>query len=282
MGTPLTAAPLTVADLAARASQAQQHLVDCQLCPHRCGTARTGGHGVCRVDERTFIASEMLHYGEEEVLRPAHAIFFAGCTATCTFCTAARFAFRPTYGTQATPAQLATAIRRRRAEGARTLEFVGGDPLPHLPFVLATLALLGDETPPVVWNSNFYHTPEALALLDGVVSIYLPDLKFGNDHCAVALGGMPGYWATVTGAITWSVKRGQVIVRHLLMPGHFDCCTRPVLHWLAQVDADIRVSLLTQYIAPPHLRGDLARPLAPAEVSAAAALARQLGLQLVR
>lgn len=269
-------------DLQARSAQAQDHLVNCQLCPHRCGPARAGGHGVCRVDHRAFIASEMLHYGEEEMLRPAHAIFFAGCTATCTFCTAARFAFRPTYGVEATPVMLAAAIRRRQSEGARTLEFVGGDPLPHLPFVLATLALLGAETPPVVWNSNFYHTPEALGLLDGVVSIYLPDLKFGNDRCALALGGMPAYWATVTEAITGAASRGQVIVRHLLMPGHIDCCTRPVLHWLALARPPLGVSLLTQYLAPSHLRGDLAGPLDPSEVHEAARLARQLGLRLVR
>lgn len=282
MGTRPAVARQPAVDLPTRAGQAQGHLVDCQLCPHRCGAARATGQGVCRVDQRTFIASEMLHYGEEEMLRPAHAIFFAGCTATCTFCTAARFAFRPTYGTQATPAALAAAIRRRQAEGARTLEFVGGDPLPHLPFVLATLALLEDAMPPVVWNSNFYHTPEALALLDGVVSIYLPDLKFGNDRCAADLGGMPDYWATVTEAITWATGRGQVIVRHLLMPGHFACCTRPVLHWLAQAGPGILVSLLTQYVSPAHLRGDLARPLDSAEVTQAATLARQLGLQLVR
>ena len=281
MHTPAATSP-GIIDLPARASSAQQHLVDCQLCPHRCGVARVGGHGVCRVDQRTFIASEMLHYGEEEMLRPAHAVFFAGCTATCTFCTAARFAFRPTYGTEATPAALAAVIRRRQVEGARTLEFVGGDPLPHLPFVLATLALLGDTAPPVVWNSNFYHTPEALALLAGVVQIYLPDLKFGNDQCAVQLAGMPNYWATVTGAITWALSRGQVIVRHLLMPGHFDCCTRPVLQWLAQAGPGVLVSLLTQYTAPPHLRGALARPLTAAEVDEAATLAHALRLQLVR
>ncbi len=272
--------PLAI-DLPARAVQAQTHLVNCQLCPHRCGSARVGGHGVCRVDQRTFIASEMLHYGEEKILQPAHAIFFAGCTATCSFCTAARFAFRPTYGTEATPVQLAAVIRRRQAEGARTLEFVGGDPLPHLPFVLATLAFLDGDSPPVVWNSNFYHTPEALCLLDGVVDVYLPDLKFGNDRCAVELGGMPDYWATVTAAITWAAGRGQVIVRHLLMPGHIDCCTRPVLRWLALAGPEIGVSLLTQYLAPSHLRGDLARSLDPSEVHAAATLARQLGLRLV-
>jgi len=277
----MSAAPsLGAWPLAARAEQARTHLDDCQLCPHRCGAARTTGRGVCRVDTRTFIASEMLHLGEEEAIRPAHAVFFSGCTATCTFCTAARFAFRPQYGVEATPGQLAAAVRRRKAQGARTLEFVGGDPLPHLPFVLATLALLGDEAPPVVWNSNFYHTPEALALLDGVIALYLPDLKFGNDRCGVELGGMPDYWAVVTGAIAWAVARSRVMVRHLLMPGHFDCCTEPALRWLADAVPQATVSLLTQYFPPAHARGPLAAQLSNAEIEQAQALAQRLNLTL--
>jgi len=277
----MSAAPsLGAWPLAARAEQARTHLDDCQLCPHRCGAARTTGRGVCRVDTRTFIASEMLHLGEEEAIRPAHAVFFSGCTATCTFCTAARFAFRPQYGVEATPGQLAAAVRRRKAQGARTLEFVGGDPLPHLPFVLETLALLGDEAPPVVWNSNFYHTPEALALLDGVIALYLPDLKFGNDRCGVELGGMPDYWAVVTGAIAWAAARSRVMVRHLLMPGHFDCCTEPALRWLADAVPQTTVSLLTQYFPPAHARGPLAAQLSNAEIEQAQALAQRLNLTL--
>src|SRR5690349_8692327 len=92
---------------ATNVAAAQRHLTDCQLCPHACGPARATATGHCRVGQQAYIASEMLHVGEEEVLRPAHAIFFSGCTATCAFCTAAKFAFRPTYGVTVTPHQLA-------------------------------------------------------------------------------------------------------------------------------------------------------------------------------
>jgi putative pyruvate formate lyase activating enzyme len=71
-----------------------------------------------------------------------------------------------------------------------------------------------------------------------------------------------------------------VVVRHLLMPGHFDCCTEPVLAWLA-ARPDLRVSLLTQYVPPAHARGPLARPLDPGDAARAAALAGSLGLRLV-
>ena len=266
---------------------AAAHLSDCHLCPFHCGEKRAQAAGVCRVGAVSYIASEMLHLGEEELLRPAHAIFFSGCTATCSFCTAARFAFRPTYGALVSPEQMAARILQRQEQGARAVAFIGGDPVPHIPFVVAVRAELGSRLRvPLVFNSNFYVTPEALALLDGVVDLALPDLKFGppgaHGDCGAALGGMPGYWPVVTGAIATLHAQGRpLLVRHLLMPGHRHCCTVPVLNWLAGLPG-IRVSLLTQYLAPAHARGALAQPLAAEEIAAAGALAAALGLNLVR
>lgn len=265
---------------------AAQHWEDCHLCPHHCGTQRAQARGVCRVGQASYIASEMLHMGEESMLRPAHAIFFSGCTATCTFCTAAKFAFRPTYGVTVTPTQLAQRMAQRQQEGARSVCFIGGDPAPHIPFILESLAALGTaRTIPAVFNSNFYLTDAALDLLDPAIDIYLPDLKFGPepgpDGCGERMGGMPDYWATVTHCIARVLAAGRrVVVRHLLMPGHLDCCTRPALTWLAQ-RPQVEVSLLTQYLAPAHARGELAAPLAEHDVQAAFALAQDLGLRLV-
>src|SRR4051795_13087474 len=117
---------MTLKSLEQAAANAQTQLADCVLCPHRCGSVRASATGRCRVGPTSYIASEMLHVGEEELLRPAHAIFFSGCTATCHFCTAARFAFHPTYGVAVTPAQLSARILQRQAAGARSLCFIGG------------------------------------------------------------------------------------------------------------------------------------------------------------
>lgn len=278
--------PVYAPPAAGQVAAAQIHATDCTLCPHRCGSVRSQAAGVCRVGPVSYIASEMLHMGEESALRPAHAIFFSGCTATCHFCTAARFAFHPTYGVTATPEQLAARILQRQAAGARSVCFIGGDPAPHIPFILATLAALGRRrTIPAVFNSNFYLSADALELLDGAIDIYLPDLKFGpptpTRDCGASLGGMPDYWAVVTGCIQCVYAAGRrVIVRHLLMPGHFACCTAPALHWLA-ARPEIEVSLLSQYLAPAHARGELAAPLAQADIATAYALARHLGLRLV-
>ncbi len=272
--------------LSARAALAQQHLADCQLCPHQCGPVRATGRGVCRVGPVSYIASEMLHLGEESMLRPAHAIFFSGCTATCSFCTAAKFAFRPTYGVAVTPVQLAERIVLRQTEGARSLCFIGGDPVPHIPFILATLAALGERKRiPAVLNSNFYLSADALALLDGVLDIYLPDLKFGPatgvQSCGEQIGGMPDYWRVVTGAIDQLYQQGaRLLIRHLLTPGHWECCTVPILHWLAERPG-LEISLLTQYLAPAHARGALAATLSQAEIDQAQQLAQALQLNLV-
>lgn len=274
-------------NLAAVAARAQLHLDACSLCPHRCGALRSTGRGVCRVGRAAYVASEMLHLGEEEELRPAHAIFFSGCTATCSFCTAARFAFRPTYGVTVAPEQLARRIVQRQAQGARSLCFIGGDPVPHIPFILETLAALGTEkTIPAVFNSNLYVTSEALDLLADAIDIYLPDLKFGPatgpQSCGERIGGMPDYWRVVTGAIDHLLAHNRrIIVRHLLMPGHLHCCTEPVLRWLADRPA-IQLSLLTQYLAPAHARGELAATLSDDDLAFAHHLAHELELPLAR
>lgn len=273
--------------LSRQAALARGHLLDCRLCPFLCGEARAAGAGVCRVGAASYIASEMLHMGEEEMLRPAHAIFFSGCTARCSFCTAAKYAFRPTYGVAVTPAQLAERIDQRQQEGARSICFIGGDPAPHIPFVLDTLAELGErKRAPAVFNSNLYLTGGALDLLHGAIDLYLPDLKFGPaqgpQSCGERIGGMPDYWRVVTGCIDRLVRQGEeVLVRHLIMPGHWECCTVPALHWLAE-RRGVRVSLLDQYLPPAHVRGPLARMLSADEAREAYALAAKLGLALVR
>lgn len=144
----------TADSLNASAPAAQLHLRNCRLCPFDCGPVREQPRACAGCSHH--IASEMLHMGEESLLRPAHAIFFSGCTATCTLYRPARFAFHPTYGVMVMPEKLAGRILQRQAEGvASGRAFIGGDPTPHIPFILATLAAGGERrTIPAVFNSN--------------------------------------------------------------------------------------------------------------------------------
>jgi putative pyruvate formate lyase activating enzyme len=134
-----------------------------------------------------------------------------------------------------------------------------------------------------VWKSDFYGTPEAFALLAGVVDVYVADFKFGNDGCARRIAGVEEYVETVTRNLLLVGQRHDLIVRHLLLPGHFDCCYRPVVAWLRRKLPRAKFSIRDGYL--PRWRAknfaELAGPL-PAEAGDAAAdLALEEGLCVI-
>jgi len=140
-----------------------------------------------------------------------------------------------------------------------------------------------DDLPPVVWKSDFFGTTEAFALLDGVVDVYLADFKFGDDTCARRIAGVENYLRVVTRNLVSAADQGDLIVRHLLLPGHFDCCFRPILSWLRAnlpgVKFSIRDGYLPSWNAEKH--AELAHPLAPGEGARARGLATRVGLRVV-
>src|SRR5690606_39255165 len=111
------------------------------------------------------------------------------------------------------------------------VQWVGGEPTIHLPCILAAMAEC-DRLPPVVWKSDFHGSPAAFALLADVVDMYVADFKFGNDQCAGRIAGIDDYLAIVTRNLAIAAEQGDLIVRHLLLPGHFDCCYRPIVAWM--------------------------------------------------
>ncbi|MBM4035745.1 MAG: radical SAM protein [Planctomycetes bacterium] len=138
--------------------------------------------------------------------------------------------------------------------------------------------------PPIVWNTNLYCTAETLEAIAGIPAVYLVDLKFGNGACAAAVAGAADYWEVVRARLkeTAASESGKLIVRHLVLPGHLDCCTWPALEWLARELPSARLSLKTDYLAMPDARGDkrLGRFLTDGEVREAAAIAKDLGIPL--
>ena len=109
---------------------------------------------------------------------------------------------------------------------------LGGEPTIHLPTALEFASLLPDDAT-LVWKTNAHATAEARALLDGVFDVWVADYKFGNDACAQRLAKVPDYTAVVRENLRWAHTHTDLIVRHLLMPGHVDCCWRPIAEWLA-------------------------------------------------
>jgi putative pyruvate formate lyase activating enzyme len=216
----------------------------CCFCERRCGVNREKATGKCGVKE-TRIASEFLHFGEEPMLVPSYTVFFSGCTFHCVFCQNWDIS-QTSGGTSVEPACLAAAINQRKRQGARNVNWVGGDPTSHLLFILSVL----NETEsnlPQVWNSNMYCSIETMKLLRGVMDVYLTDFKYGNDRCAQRLSKVEGYTMVVQRNHCLAYDQGEVIVRHLVMPHHGACCSQPALRWIKENLPQAVVNVMPQY-----------------------------------
>ncbi len=260
----------------------------CTLCERRCGVSRTEGlAGWCGVLEPR-IASDFLHMGEEPDLVPSYTVFFSGCTFDCVYCQNHDISRQPRSGRVLSCADMAERIDATAARGtqtgrARNVNWVGGDPTPNLAFILAALSECNANTPQI-WNSNMYMSTEALALLDGVIDVYLADFKYGNDRCARRLSDVQEYMRVTTRNHLLAREHAEMVIRHLVLPGHLDCCTRPVLEWIAENLDDVLVNVMDQYHPEHRAREfpDLIRPLETDEYEEAVEIALELDLALTR
>ena len=268
---------------------ANNMLADCRLCERRCGANRSAGmKGHCGVLDAK-ISSDFIHMGEEPDLIPSYTIFFAGCTFNCVYCQNWDISTRPGSGISMTPSDLARKIELRwgmRKKGipsnhARNVNWVGGDPTSNLPFILEVLRECHANLPQV-WNSNMYLSDESMNLLNGVIDVYLTDYKYGNDKCAFRLSNVPNYTKVCQRNHLLGRKHAEMIVRHLVLPGHVDCCTRPALSWISENLKNVKVNVMSQY-RPEHRAkefADIGRPLKIAEYQEAIGIAERLGLDL--
>ena len=260
---------------------------NCHFCERRCLTDRTKKLGFCGVAGSKY-SSEFLHYGEERELVPSHTIFFTGCTFKCVFCQNWDIARHPKDGVVCDAHALARRIYARSIAGSRNVNWVGGDPTPHISIILKTmraLALLERESGvdarllnvPMVFNSNAYYSTEACKLLDGVIDVYLSDFKYGNDACAHRYSNVDNYVRTVTRNLLASKDR--LMIRHLVMPGHVQCCTEPIVRWVREHAPDIKFNLMFQY-APYNVVNfpEMNRYVSDAERRAASNIAKGLNL----
>ncbi len=225
-------------------------LARCRFCERRCEIDRlSGATGYCGVGAESRYSSDFLHMGEEPELVPSHTIFFSGCTFHCVYCQNWDIAMHPRSGFPAEPAMLAAVLQEGLSQGSRNANFVGGNPDPDLHTILETVKLVGAEGRflPMVWNSNMYTSSEAMELLTGVIDVYLGDFRYGNDACAKELSDVEGYGEVVRRnfAIAWETS--EVMVRHLVLPGHLECCTRPVMEWVAGNMPGAYFNLMFQY-----------------------------------
>lgn len=229
---------------------ARRMLARCRLCERRCGADRLAGEaGFCGVGAVSRYSSDFLHMGEEPELVPSHTIFFSGCTFHCAYCQNWEIAMHPLSGTRAEPAMLAAVLQEGISQGSRNANFVGGNPDPHLHTILETINLVGRDGRflPMVWNSNMYASSEAMDLLNGVIDIYLGDFRYGNDDCALRLSDVRDYFGVVSRNFAAAWETAEVMVRHLVLPGHLECCTRPVMEWVSRNMPGAYFNLMFQY-----------------------------------
>jgi putative pyruvate formate lyase activating enzyme len=241
-----------------------------------------GERGPCKAGVEARVFRHRVECGEEPELVPSHLFYLSGCDLRCAFCIAEANAFDPARGRLLTPEFFAEAVAWGRAQGARNLQWVGGEPTIHIPALLDVMATY-TPLPTIVWKSDFYGTPEAFRLLNGVVAVYVADFKFGNEDCSQRIARVANYVPIITRNLLLIAGHADLIVRHLLLPGHFECCYMPIVEWLHEHLPDVKFSLRDGYLPhwQAHRHADLASPVSIAEAQRARRFAEARGLNVV-
>ena len=254
----------------------------CRDCPRHCNAPRTDSDagGICLSPLLPRVVRAAPHYGEEPCIsgtRGAGTIFFSGCNLRCVFCQNREIS-RASVGRTLTVQELRDVMLHLRDEGVHNIELVTPT---HFTRVIAE-ALAGVTLGvPVVWNSSGYERVETLRLLDGLVQVYLPDLKYLSSETAGRYSAAPDYPAAACAAIEVMYRqRGPyrldgegllqsgVLIRHLILPGHKEE-SRDIIDYVADTfpAGSVLFSLMSQYTPMPGLEKypELQRPVTAEE-----------------
>ena len=261
-------------------------LKNCHFCEWRCGVNREKGQrGFCRLGVKSYVTSYFLHMGEESPLVPSGTIFYGSCNFRCAFCQNFEISQEsPFSGIEVGPRELAIIQRGLRREGARNINHVGGEPTPNLHNIIESLKYL-DINVPQLWNSNMYLSKESLTILLDVIDIWLPDFKYGSNECAKRLSSVPRYFDVVSRNHKIVCENGDpIIIRHLVLPNHLECDTKPILEWIASNCCHALVNIMEQYRPEylvaryPEKYPDISRRPSRKEMQEAYNYARKLGI----
>jgi len=266
-----------------RARIAQTMLADCRFCAHDCGVNRLAGEtGLCHAGAEAHFFCAQTEVSDELELIPTFAVALSGCDLRCDFCITGASSWNPRAGTGFNAQAMAAKANAALLHGAQTIMVLGGEPTIHLPAALEFVSLL-PETAKLIWKTNAHGTAQARDLLDGMFDVWLADFKFGNDDCAQRLAKTADYVRVVEENLLWANEHSELIVRHLLMPGHVDCCWQPVAEWLAGnlpgVKVNLRSGFWPAWQAARHL--ELCRGISTDESDRAVRLASKFDLNLI-
>lgn len=284
-------------ELARRAQDAYRHLERCDLCARYCHVDRRASieGAVCRTGERARVASYGAHHGEEGPLRGwggSGTIFFSWCSLRCVFCQNWDISQKGV-GREAEPSEIADMMLELQRQGCHNINFVTPSHVVAQIIAAAHDAAKRGLRLPLVYNTGGYDSPEALALLDGVIDIYMPDMKYGDSTLARKYSKVRNYVEVNQRAVremhrqvgdlvldeSGIALRG-LLVRHLVLPEDI-AGTGKVLEFLAtKISRGTYLNLMDQY--RPCYRADeypeINRPITAAEYADALATAERLGL----
>ncbi|RJQ37645.1 MAG: radical SAM protein [Dehalococcoidia bacterium] len=253
-------------ELAQRLERLKARLAACDLCPRKCGTNRLAGEkGWCRAGYLPSVASVCAHFGEEPALSGSGGsgtVFFAGCNMACIYCQNYQISQERAVlkSGETSFSALAEKLLWLQEQGCHNINFVSPSHfVPQMVRVVLEAASLG-LTLPLVYNSSGYDSVATLKELDGIIDIYLPDLRYADEVWGRKLSQAPEYPANARAAIREmfrqvgnlkvddeGVAERGLIVRHLVLPGGL-AGSRSSLKWLArEVSSGVTVSLMSQY-----------------------------------
>lgn len=263
---------------------ANRILTNCHFCERRCETDRSQGKkGWCKLGKESRITSAFLHTGEEAPLVPSGTIFFSSCCLACAFCQNADISTNPDGGRIVTPKDLGAYAEGLFSDGALNINYVGGDPVPNTHTIIESL-LYQVSNVTQLWNSSMYCSDETMRLLMDIMDVWLPDFKYGNNECGERLSGVKNYFDIISRNHLMAYNSGEVIIRHLVLPNHLECCTFPILEWVAENMPNCMVNIMGQY-RPQHRVSrypdqfpEITRGASREEMSAAFEKAEELGI----
>ena len=266
----------------------------CNLCARRCGVDRTVSAGYCRMKNEIYLSRAALHFWEEPPISGEHgsgAIFFAGCSLSCIYCQNREIS-RGRAGKAVTVERLCEIMLDLQRQGAHNINFV--TPTHYIPSVADAIKLARSKglVIPIVYNTGSYDTPEALKILEGLVDIYLPDLKYYTPRTANEYSSAKDYPEVARDAIAEmyrQVGRAQidgegmmtrgVVVRILLLPGHVAEAKLSLKYLMDTYGDSIYISLMNQYTPMPDIPSPLNRRVTRDEYEQLLDYAEKLGLK---
>ncbi|HHW70189.1 MAG TPA: radical SAM protein [Clostridiales bacterium] len=258
---------LETGELEHRVEKLKNILEDCTICPHQCRVNRLNGErGYCRTLDKAIVSSYGPHFGEETELvgyNGSGAIFFSNCNLRCIFCQNYEIS-QYGIGSEVDSERLSQIMLHLQRQGCNNINLVS--PSHVVPHIVEAIYLASQRglNLPIVYNTNAYDKVSTLRFLDGIIDIYMPDIKFANDLVAYKYTGVKNYYSVAKAAVkemyrqvgnlktdNRNIAYRGLLIRHLVLPQNL-AGTDKIMEFIAnEISKDAYVNIMAQYY-PAH------------------------------